>query len=212
MLLIAGLGNPGPAYAGNRHNVGFQAVDRIADRLAFGPWKKKFQGEIAEGRIPTPDGDSIKATLLKPQTFMNNSGHAIGEAMRFYKLSSGQVVVFYDELDLAPGRLRMKKGGGAAGHNGIRSIIAQASPDVRRARIGIGHPGDKSLVHGYVLSDFDKWEEDGWVPALIDACVEALPFLAVGDDDRFQAEVLRLAPAPKGDPRRPGGGDRDDVP
>jgi peptidyl-tRNA hydrolase, PTH1 family len=203
MLLIAGLGNPGPGYAGNRHNIGFRTVDQIAGRHAFGPWKKKFQGEISEGRIPTPDGESVKATLLKPQTYMNNSGHSVGEAMRFHKLSSGQVVVFYDELDLAPGRLRMKKGGGAAGHNGIRSIIAQASPDVRRARMGIGHLGDKSLVHGYVLSDFDKWEEDGWVPALIDACADALPYLAIGDDDRFQAEVLRLAPAPKGDPRRP---------
>jgi PTH1 family peptidyl-tRNA hydrolase len=203
MLLIAGLGNPGDAYAGHRHNIGFMALDRMADRLGFGPWKKKFQGEIAEGRIALPDGDSVRATLLKPQTFMNLSGHALGEAIRFHKLSSGQVVVFYDELDLAPGRMRMKKGGGAAGHNGIRSIIAQGNPDVRRARLGIGHPGDKSLVHGYVLSDFSKAERLGWVEPLLDACVDALPFLAAGDDDRFQAEVLRLAPAPKADPRKP---------
>lgn len=209
MLLIAGLGNPGPGYAGNRHNIGFMAVDRIAERHGFGPWKKKFQGEIAEGRIPTPDGGSVKATLLKPQTYMNNSGHSIGEAMRFHKLSSGQTVVFYDELDLAPGRIRVKKGGGAAGHNGVRSIIAQGNPDVRRVRMGIGHPGDKSLVHGYVLSDFAKAEQP-WLTALLDACADALPFLAAGDDDRYQAEVMRLAPAPKGDPRKPGSAEETD--
>jgi peptidyl-tRNA hydrolase, PTH1 family len=202
MLLIAGLGNPGPAYAGHRHNIGFMAVDRIAERHGFGPWRSKFQGVVAEGRLPTPDGGSVKAQLLKPQTYMNNSGHSIGEAMRFHKLSSGQVVVFYDELDLAPGRLRMKKGGGAAGHNGIRSIIAQANPDVRRARLGIGHPGDKSLVHGYVLSNFAKADLD-WVEALLTACADAVPCLAAGDDDRYQAEVMRLAPAPKADPHKP---------
>ena len=202
MLLIAGLGNPGPGYAGNRHNIGFRVVDRIAERYGLGPWRSKFQGEIAEGRIPSSEGGETKILLLKPQTFMNKSGHSLGEAMRFHKLSSGQVVVFYDELDLAPGRLRMKKGGGAAGHNGMRSIIAQASPDVRRARLGIGHPGDKSLVHGHVLSDFAKSEQD-WVEKLADACAEALPFLVGGDDERYQAEVMRLAPAPKGDPRKP---------
>jgi peptidyl-tRNA hydrolase, PTH1 family len=200
--LIAGLGNPGPDYAGHRHNIGFRAVDRFAERRGFSPWRKKFQGELAEGWIETPDGSRVKTLLLKPMTFMNNSGHAVGEAMRFQKLSASDVVVFYDELDLAPGRFRMKTGGGAAGHNGVRSLIAQADPDVRRARMGIGHPGDKARVHSYVLSNFAK-AEDEWVERLLDACEAALPFLAVGDDDRYQAEVMRLAPAPKGDPRRP---------
>jgi PTH1 family peptidyl-tRNA hydrolase len=131
---------------------------------------------------------------------MNHSGRAIGEAMSFYKIAPSEVVVFYDELDLAPGRLRMKTGGGAAGHNGVRSIIAEAHPDVRRARIGIGHPGDKSLVHSYVLSDFAK-ADAAWIDPLADACAEAITFLASGEDERYQTEVMRLAPAPKGDPR-----------
>jgi PTH1 family peptidyl-tRNA hydrolase len=202
MLLIAGLGNPGAKYANHRHNIGFRIVERIAAAHRFAPWRVKFQGELTEGSIAAPDGATEKVLLLKPQTFMNNSGHSIGEAMQFYKLHPAQVVVFYDELDLAPGRLRMKTGGGAAGHNGIRSIIAQASPDVRRARIGIGHPGDKSLVHSYVLSDFAKADEP-WIDTLLDACAKALPHLLAGDDERFQTEVLRLAPAPKTDPRNP---------
>jgi len=202
MLLIAGLGNPGAKYAGNRHNIGFRVVERIAARYGFGPWRTRFQSESAEGAVTSPDGVKEKVLLLKPQTFMNNSGHAIGEAMKFHKLHPAQVVVFYDELDLAPGRLRMKTGGGAAGHNGIRSIIAQADPDVRRARMGIGHPGHKDAVHGYVLSDFAKADTD-WVNALVDACAEALPHLLVGDDERFQTEVMRLAPSAKADPRNP---------
>lgn len=202
MLLIAGLGNPGAKYAGNRHNIGFRVAERIAARHGFGPWRSRFQAEASEGVVASPDGDKQKVLLLKPQTFMNNSGHAIGEAMKFHKLHPAQVVVFYDELDLAPGRLRMKTGGGAAGHNGIRSIIAQADPDVRRARMGIGHPGHKDLVHGYVLSDFAKSDAD-WVNALVDACADALPFLLIGDDERFQTEVMRLAPSTKADPRNP---------
>ncbi|MBU6319089.1 MAG: aminoacyl-tRNA hydrolase [Alphaproteobacteria bacterium] len=200
MLLIAGLGNPGPKYAGHRHNVGFRVIDRIAQRHAFGPWRGKFQSETAEGRLPTSSGETVKTLLIKPQTFMNHSGRAIGEAMTFYKIAPSEVVVFYDELDLAPGRLRMKTGGGAAGHNGVRSIIAEAHPDVRRARIGIGHPGDKSLVHSYVLSDFAK-ADASWIEPLADACAEAITFLASGEDERYQTEVMRLAPAPKGDPR-----------
>jgi PTH1 family peptidyl-tRNA hydrolase len=203
MLLIAGLGNPGPDYAGHRHNVGFRAVERIADKFAFSPWRKKFQGEVSEGRIPLPNGGDQKTLLLKPQTFMNASGRSIGEAMRFLKVGPEKVVVFYDELDLAPGRLRMKTGGGAAGHNGVRSFIAEADPNLRRARIGIGHPGDKTRVHGYVLSDFAKSDKD-WVERLLDACADAAPFLAAGDDDRYQAEVMRLAPSPKADPRKAG--------
>jgi PTH1 family peptidyl-tRNA hydrolase len=200
MLLIAGLGNPGPKYAGHRHNIGFRVIDRIALRHGFAAWRGRFQSETAEGRLPTASGEPVKALLIKPQTFMNHSGRALGEAMTFYKIAPSEVVVFYDELDLAPGRLRMKTGGGAAGHNGVRSIIAEAHPDVRRARIGIGHPGDKSLVHSYVLSDFAK-ADAAWIDPLADACAEAITFLASGEDERYQTEVMRLAPAPKGDPR-----------
>ena len=198
MLLLVGLGNPGPKYAGNRHNIGFMAVDAIARAHGFGPWKKKFQGELAEGHI-----DGVRTLLLKPQTYMNESGRAVGEAANFHKLSAHDVVVFYDEIDLAPGRFRMKTGGGAAGHNGIRSMIASPIGEgFRRARLGVGHPGQKELVHHYVLSDFYKVEEDG-VSKLLDACARAAPMLAKGDDEKYQGEVMRLAPAPKADPRKP---------
>jgi PTH1 family peptidyl-tRNA hydrolase len=140
--------------------------------------------------------------LFKPATFMNESGRAVGEAMRYFKLEPSDVVVFYDELDLAPGRFRMKTGGGAAGHNGIRSIASHIGPGFRRARIGIGHPGDKDRVLGYVLDNFPKAEQQGWVDPLLQASADALPFLAAGDDERFQAEVMRLAPAEKADPRK----------
>ncbi len=196
MLLIAGLGNPGPKYAKNRHNIGFMAVDEIARAHTFGPWRKKFQAEIAEGEI-----GGVKCLLVKPQTFMNESGRAIGEAATFYKLSASNVVVFYDELDLAPGRFRMKTGGGAAGHNGVRSMIASpVGESFRRARLGIGHPGQKDLVFGYVLSDFAKADQP-WLEALLRACADAAPLLAAGEDEKYQAEVLRLAPAPKLHPR-----------
>ena len=197
MIIIAGLGNPGAKYEKNRHNIGFMAVDEIASRWRFGPERAKFQSIVSEGEI-----EGTKVLLMKPQTYMNESGRAIGEAMRFFKLTPADVVVFYDEIDLAPGRFRMKTGGGAAGHNGIRSIIAQASPDVRRARMGVGHPGDKELVHAHVLSDFAKSEQP-WLTALIDACAETLPMLLANNDDKYQNEVMRLAPAPKSDPRKP---------
>ncbi len=198
MLLLVGLGNPGAKYAGNRHNIGFMAVDAIARAHGFGPWKKKFHGELAEGHI-----DGVRTLLLKPQTYMNESGRAVGEAANFHKLSANQVVAFYDEIDLAPGRFRMKTGGGAAGHNGIRSIIASSVGEgFRRARLGVGHPGQKELVHHYVLSDFYKVEHD-WVNALLDACARAAPLLAKGEDEKYQGEVMRLAPAAKADPRKP---------
>ncbi len=200
MLLLAGLGNPGPKYAGNRHNIGFMAADAIADRWRFGSVRARFQSITAEGSIDTPEGP-VRALLLKPQTWMNESGRAIGEASKFFKIPPEKVVVFYDEIDMAPGRFRMKTGGGAAGHNGIRSTIAAIGPDFRRARLGVGHPGHKDLVHGYVLNDFAKAEQP-WVKALLEACADALPFLAAGDDQRYQAEVLRLAPSPKADPRK----------
>jgi PTH1 family peptidyl-tRNA hydrolase len=198
MLILAGLGNPGPKYEHTRHNIGFMAVDEIARRWNFGPWRSKFQGLATEGAIA-----GERMLLLKPQTFMNESGRSVGEAMKFYKLKPADVAVFYDEIDMAPGRFRVKTGGGAAGHNGIRSITSAIGPEFRRARMGVGHPGVKELVHGYVLSDFAKAEHP-WLKALIDACADALPFLAAGDDERYQAEVMRLAPAPKADPRKLG--------
>lgn len=197
MLLLVGLGNPGAKYSGNRHNVGFMAVDAIARAHGFGPWKKKFQAEIAEGQIA-----GARALLLKPQTYMNESGRAVGEAANFYKLSAPDVVVFYDEIDLAPGRFRMKTGGGAAGHNGIRSMIASSIGEgFRRARLGVGHPGQKELVHHYVLSDFAKADAE-WVEKLLDACAKAAPMLVRGEDEKYQGEVMRLAPSPKADPRK----------
>ena len=200
MLLLAGLGNPGARHAADRHNIGFMAADAIAQRWRFGPERARFSSLAAEGSVPTPDGGSVRALLLKPQTFMNESGRAIAEAARFFKIEPANVAVFYDEIDMAPGRFRMKTGGGAAGHNGIRSTIARFGPDFRRARLGVGHPGHKDLVHSYVLGPFAKAEQP-WVRALLDACADALPFLAAGDDERYQAEVMRLAPAPKADPR-----------
>src|SRR6185436_2752316 len=192
MLLLVGLGNPGAKYAGNRHNIGFMAVDALARAYKLGPWKKKFRSEVAEGTI-----DGVRVLAMKPQTFYNDSGHAVAEAARFYKLTANDIVVFYDEIDLAPGRFRMKKGGGAAGNNGIRSIAAWYDDDnFRRARLGTGHPGDKDKVHGHVLSDFAKSDSD-WVSKLLDAVVKAAPLLVQGDNDKYQAEVMRLAPAEK---------------
>ncbi|MGD9816216.1 MAG: aminoacyl-tRNA hydrolase [Hyphomonadaceae bacterium] len=197
MLLLVGLGNPGAKYAGNRHNIGFMAVDALARAYGFGPWKKKFRGEVAEGQI-----DGVRALILKPQTYYNDSGHAVAEAARFYKIPSSQIVVFYDEIDLAPGRFRMKVGGGAAGNNGVRSIAAWLDDDsFRRARMGTGHPGHPDQVHGHVLSDFAKSDAE-WVQALLDAVVKAAPLLARGEDDKYQAEVMRLAPAAKAGGRK----------
>jgi peptidyl-tRNA hydrolase, PTH1 family len=196
MLILAGLGNPGPKFEKNRHNIGFMTADAIARRWGFGPWRARFQALACEGVV-----DGVRAILLKPQTFYNESGRAVGEAMRFFKLTPAEVIVFYDEIDLAPGRFRMKTGGGAAGNNGIRSVTAAIGEDFRRARMGTGHPGHKDLVHGYVLSDFHKADRV-WVDPLIEAVADALPFAAAGDDDRYQAEVMRLVPAPKADPRK----------
>ena len=196
MIIIAGLGNPGPKYQHNRHNIGFMAADEIARRWRFGPERAKFQSVIREGEV-----EGTKVLLMKPQTFMNNSGNAVGEAARFYKIAPADVIIFHDEIDLAPGRFRMKKGGGAAGQNGIRSLISQLGPDFRRARMGVGHPGEAHLVMPHVLGDFHKAEQP-WLQALLDACADALPFALAGDDERYQGEVLRLAPAPKFSPRQ----------
>jgi len=200
MLILAGLGNPGTKFARNRHNIGAMAVDAVAERWGFGPERARFSSIAREGSIQT-DAGAVRALILKPQTFYNDSGRAVGEALKFYKLTPEDVVVFYDEIDLAPGRFRMKAGGGAAGNNGVRSITAHIGPYFRRARLGTGHPGDKDLVHAHVLSDFHK-ADLVWVKPLLGAVADAAPFLAAGDDERYQAEVLRLAPSPKLDPRK----------
>ena len=202
MLILAGQGNPGDRYANNRHNVGFMAVDEIARRWRFGPERSRFQSLAREGSIETPDG-AVKVLILKPQTFYNESGRAVGEAMKFYKLKPADVVLFYDEIDLAPGRFRMKTGGGAAGNNGVRSVTAHLGPDFRRARLGVGHPGHKDRVQGHVLSDFHKVEQ-GWLADLLRAVADAAALLAAGEDEKYQAEVMRLAPAEKSDPRKAG--------
>lgn len=191
MMILAGLGNCEPKYLKNRHNVGFMAMDVIAQAWQAGPWRKRFQSLACELVI-----GSNKLLLLKPQTFYNNSGHAVGEAANFYKVEPKNVVVFHDELDLAPGKFRMKLGGGAAGNNGIKSVTSQIGPDFRRARIGVGHPGDRNRVTGYVLSDFAKAEED-WLIDLLDAIAGSLDLLASGDVDAFQTRVTHKAPAPE---------------
>ena len=200
MLIIVGQGNPGAKFAHNRHNIGFLALTAIAKRWGFPPERSKFQSLLSEGSIDTPSGP-VKAILLKPQTFYNETGRAVGEAMKFYKATPADVVVFYDEIDLAPGRFRMKLGGGAAGNNGVRSITAHIGPDFRRARMGTGHPGHKDRVMGHVLSDFHKVDQ-AWVNTLCNACADALPLLALGEDEKYQTEVMRLAPADKLDPRQ----------
>ncbi len=188
MLLIVGLGNPGETYARHRHNVGFMAVDAIADAHRFGPERRKFQGLLREGEI---GGDKVLA--LKTQTFMNDSGQSVGAAMRFYKLEPASVVVFHDELDLASGKIKAKAGGGLAGHNGLRSISDHIGADYRRVRIGIGHPGDKARVTAHVLGDFAKTDQD-WLAPLLDAIARAAPKLAEGDAKFGSAVALFLAP------------------
>lgn len=187
MLILAGLGNPGSGYGGNRHNIGFMAIDALAREHAIGPFRSRFQGSAAEGLI-----GGTRVLLLKPATFMNESGRATGEALRFYKLGLESLTVLHDELDLAPATLRVKRGGGNAGHNGLRSITALCGNDYRRVRLGIGHPGVKALVHAYVLSDFAKTER-AWVTALCEAVARDAALLVEGQDASFQNRVhLRM--------------------
>jgi PTH1 family peptidyl-tRNA hydrolase len=189
MRLFVGLGNPGAKYARNRHNIGFMAVDRIAADHDFGPWRAKFQGQVAEGRL-----GAEKVALLKPETFMNLSGQSVGEAMRFFKLQPGDITVFHDEIDLPPARLKVKTGGGHAGHNGLRSIHAHIGEAYQRVRMGVGHPGRKEAVAGYVLHDFAKAEEE-WLDDMLRGISDGAVALAEGDAPRFQnAVALRLNP------------------
>ncbi|MCL5775424.1 aminoacyl-tRNA hydrolase [Limibaculum sp. FT325] len=192
MKLFVGLGNPGAQYAGHRHNIGFMAVDAIAAAHGFGPWRARFQGEVAEGRL-----GGEKVLLLKPTTFMNLSGQSVGEAVRFFKLEPADVVVFHDELDLAPAKCRVKTGGGHAGHNGLRSIHQHIGEEYHRVRLGIGHPGHKDRVAGYVLHDFAKTDAE-WLDDLMRGIADGAPKLADGDFPGFQnAVALRLQPPRK---------------
>jgi PTH1 family peptidyl-tRNA hydrolase len=191
MRLFVGLGNPGAKYAHNRHNIGFMAVDEIARRHGFAPWRRRFQGETTEGSL---DGERV--VMLRPTTFMNESGRAVQEAAGFFKIAPGEVTVFQDELELPPAKVRVKVGGGIAGHNGLRSISAHIGNDYRRVRLGIGHPGVKELVHGYVLSDFAK-DERPWVQALCEAVADSAGLLTTDRDSTFQNKV-HLAMQAKG--------------
>src|ERR1700724_765389 len=198
MLLIVGLGNPGSAYAHNRHNIGFMVVEAIAKRHGIGPWRRRFQGVAAEGPLA-----GARVLLLLPGTYMNESGRAVAEAANFYKLGLPDIAVLHDEIDLAPGKVRVKTGGGNAGHNGLRSITSHVGNDYRRVRIGVGHPGAKELVQMHVLSDFAKSERD-WVAALCDVIADNAGLLAKGEDATFQNKI-HLAMQAKGflDPKTP---------
>jgi peptidyl-tRNA hydrolase, PTH1 family len=191
MLLLVGLGNPGARYVGNRHNIGFLAVQEIAKRHGIGPWRRRFQGLACEGPL-----GGVRTLLLLPGTYMNESGRAVAEAVHFYKLAPVDVTVFHDEIDLPSGKVRVKIGGGIAGHNGLRSISSHIGNDYRRVRLGIGHPGIKELVHSYVLSDFAK-DDRPWVVALCEAIADNAGLLATGPDSTFQNKV-HLAMQAKG--------------
>jgi PTH1 family peptidyl-tRNA hydrolase len=201
-LLIAGLGNPGAEYARNRHNAGFMAVDTIHESYDFGPWRSRFQGFISEGTL-----GKRKTYLLKPATYMNDSGLSIGPAMRFFKLPLTALVVMHDEIDLAAAKLKVKTGGGDAGNNGARSITATLGPDYRRVRIGIGHPGEKHRVHGHVLGNFSKADEE-WLVPMLSAIAEAAPMLAKDDDVGFMSKVALLTKPPPARKEKPQEKDR----
>jgi PTH1 family peptidyl-tRNA hydrolase len=201
MLLFVGLGNPGAKYAHNRHNVGFMVADEIARRHGFAPWRRRFQGETAEGTL-----ERERIILLKPMTFMNDSGQAVQEASAFFKLAPNEITVFHDEIELPPAKVRVKVGGGIAGHNGLRSVSAHVGNDYRRVRIGVGHPGIKELVHGHVLNDFAK-DERPWVDALREAIADNAGLLATGRDSTFQNKV-HLAMQAKGFTTNEDGGEK----
>ena len=197
MLLLVGLGNPGAEHTNNRHNIGFMTVDEIIRRHSFGPYRQRFNGLAAEARI-----GNTKILALKPTTYMNASGLAVGNAARFYKLEPDDIIVLHDEIDLAPGKVRVKRGGGAAGHNGLRSIDGHIGKDYLRVRIGVGHPGDKDEVERYVLRNFPR-EDMRWVEALTGAIADALPLLLGGDGAGFMSKVALLTAPPKPAPKKP---------
>ncbi len=196
MIIIAGLGNPGNQYAGNRHNIGFMAVDALQRLPSFAPWSRKFKAEISEGEIA---GEKI--LLMKPLTFMNLSGESVGEAMRFYKLAPGDIIAIHDELDLPAGRARIKTGGGHGGHNGLKSLDAHCGKEYRRLRLGIGHPGDKDRVHGHVLGDFAKADK-AWLDPLLDAIADNAAMLVKGEDSQLMNK-LALATGAKAEVEKP---------
>jgi PTH1 family peptidyl-tRNA hydrolase len=200
MKLFVGLGNPGKGYARHRHNVGFMALERIAARHGLGPWRKRYHGLVAEGPV-----GGRRVMLLMPQTYMNDSGQAVGEAQRYLKIDEGDIYVFHDEIDLAPGKLKVKVGGGNAGHNGLRSISAHLGNEYARVRIGVGHPGSRDAVVHYVLHDFSKADQE-WLEPTLDAIAEAAGRLAAGDEARFLTDVARrLQEAQSAQPSRKGG-------
>jgi peptidyl-tRNA hydrolase, PTH1 family len=206
MLLLVGLGNPGARYVGNRHNIGFMTLEAVAKRHGIGPWRRRFQGVACEGPI-----GGERALLLLPGTFMNESGRAVSEAAQFYKLAASDITVFHDEIELPPGKVRVKVGGGIAGHNGLRSITAHVGNDYRRVRIGVGHPGAKDLVEHYVLSDFAKSERP-WVDAMIDILSDNVELLVRGQDASFQNKVhLAMAGKGSGDESDKAAGNSDDA-
>jgi PTH1 family peptidyl-tRNA hydrolase len=196
MKIIAGLGNPGAQYAGNRHNIGFMAVDALQRLPSFSPWARKFKGEISEGEI-----DGEKVLLMKPLTYMNLSGESVGEAMRFFKLAPADIIVIHDELDLLAGRARIKTGGGHGGHNGLKSLDAHCGKEYRRLRLGIGHPGDKERVHGHVLGDFAKTDRV-WLDPLLDAIADNAAMLLKGEDSQLMNK-LALATGSKPEAEKP---------
>ena len=191
MYLVVGLGNPGEKYARNRHNIGFMAADEIVRRHSFSSYRAKFQGEIAEGTI-----GAEKVLVLKPQTFMNESGRSVKEAVTFYKIPPANIIVLHDELDLAPGKLRLKRGGGHAGHNGLRSIHAHVGEGYARVRLGIGHPGDKDRVSGHVLKDFAKADQD-WIVPELDAVADNIDLIFEGRDPDFMTRVAQAVRPPR---------------
>ena len=191
MRLVVGLGNPGEKYARNRHNIGFMAADEIVRRHSFSAYRSKFQGELAEGKIGTE-----KVLVLKPMTFMNESGRAVNEVVTFYKIAPEDIIVLHDELDLAPGKLRMKRGGGHAGHNGLRSIHAHVGEGYARVRLGIGHPGHKDKVTGHVLNDFSKADAD-WLVPMLDAVADSIDLVLDGKDPEFTTKVAQVLQPPR---------------
>jgi PTH1 family peptidyl-tRNA hydrolase len=190
MRLLVGLGNPGERYAHNRHNIGFMAIEKIADRHRFSPWRARFQGHIAEGTI---DGEKVMA--LKPQTYMNLSGQSVGEAARFFKVQPAEIIVMYDEIELAAGKVKVKQGGGSAGHNGVKSIDAHIDVNYWRLRLGVGRPATKEEVHGHVLSDFAKADRD-WLDKLLEAVSDSIPLLLAGSESKFMTKVALLTKPP----------------